>query len=94
VLADRVIVKGIDCNVEVCEFESGSGLFRLFKLSFPICLNLTGKCPINNLKRVGIGVASCADVIGVTGKNSKSIEGHRMEIVWTFIGNRMDFDDP
>jgi hypothetical protein len=20
------------------------------------------------------------------------IEGHRMEIVWTFIGNRMDFD--
>jgi hypothetical protein len=24
----------------------------------------------------------------------KSIEGHRMEIVWTFNGNRMDFDDP
>jgi hypothetical protein len=24
----------------------------------------------------------------------KSIEGHRMEIVWTFIGNRMDFDYP
>jgi hypothetical protein len=21
----------------------------------------------------------------------KSIEGHRMEIVWTFIGNRVDF---
>jgi hypothetical protein len=24
----------------------------------------------------------------------KSIEGHRMEIIWTFIGNRMDFDYP
>jgi hypothetical protein len=24
----------------------------------------------------------------------KSIEGHRMEIVWTFIGNRMDFGYP
>jgi hypothetical protein len=24
-------------------------------------------------------------------KNWKSIEGHRMGIVWTFIGNRMDF---
>ena len=22
------------------------------------------------------------------------IEGHRMEIVWTFIGNRMDFGYP
>jgi hypothetical protein len=24
----------------------------------------------------------------------KSIEGHRMVIVWTFIGNRMDFGYP
>jgi hypothetical protein len=24
----------------------------------------------------------------------KSIEGHRMEIVWTFVGNRMDLDYP
>jgi hypothetical protein len=24
----------------------------------------------------------------------KSIEGHRKEIVWTFIENRMDFDYP
>jgi hypothetical protein len=24
----------------------------------------------------------------------KSIEDHRMEIAWTFIGNRMDFDYP
>jgi hypothetical protein len=27
-------------------------------------------------------------------KNLKSIEDHRMEIVWTFIGNKMDFDFP
>jgi hypothetical protein len=28
------------------------------------------------------------------GSTGKSIEGHRMEIVWTFIGNRMDFGYP
>jgi hypothetical protein len=27
-------------------------------------------------------------------KKWKSIEGHRMEIAWTFIGNRMDFGYP